>query len=307
MCQTYGYRKSRRFSLILMYRGDILNANSAINLKSRPDIFAHHDYREFLNSWFSYLKSVDAGQTLRAISRSVDLSAGYLPLVLSGQRSLTLKSLKKLIPFLQLRRNEQSFLKLLVDLGEAGSQEERSYALKQIQRFNSYKNKNNHALEVHKYLSKWYLVAIRELVSVSGSRWNAKWIQGKLKRHVSTVEIEKAMDFLTEHGFVNVNKGKATVPNKNLNCEGGIFQLALADYHREMLMLASESIDKTEKDLRSLTGYTFAVDKENIDAVKKILAEAQSKIVELEQKQKKANAVYHVEMSFFPLSEESNE
>lgn len=284
-----------------------MNASSTIQLKARPDIFAHHDYREFLNSWFSYLKKLDEGHTLRAISRTVDLSPGYLPLVLSGQRSLTSKSLKKLMPFLKLRRNEQSFLKLLVDLGEARSQEGRSYALKQIQRFNSYKNKNSQELEVHRYLSKWHLVAIRELVSVSGSQWNAKWIQTKLKRHVSTTEIQKAMDFLTEHGFVSVNKSKASVPNKNLNCEGGIFQLALADYHREMLMLASESIDKTEKDLRSLTGYTFAVDKENVEAVKKILAEAQSKIVELEQKQKKANAVYHVEMSFFPLSEESHE
>ncbi len=279
-----------------------------INNKSRPDIFSFHDYREFLVTWFNYIKTADDSKTLRAISRNADLSAGYLPLVLSGQRSLTLKSLKKLMPSLNLKRSEQSYLKLLVNLNEARSQEERSFALKQIQRFGSYKNRNSIELEVHKYLSRWYLVAIRELVSVSGFRWDAKWIQSKLKRHVPIIEIEKAMDFLGKHGFVAVSKfGVATVPNKKLNCEGGVFQLALADYHREMLMLASESIDKTEKDLRSLTGYTFAVNKDNIDDVKKILAEAQTKIVELEQKQKKANAVYHVEMSFFPLSEESNE
>lgn len=294
-------------SVTFKYGGN-LSASSAINIKSRPDIFSYHDYREFLVSWFGYIKVIDASKTLREISRTADLSPGYLPLVLSGQRSLTLKSLKKLLPPLKLKPTEQSYLKLLVNLGEASTQEERSNALKQIQRFGSYKNKNKRELEVYKYLSRWYLVAIRELVSVQGFRWDAKWIQSKLKRHVPTIEIEKAMDFLGEHGFVTVNKdGEASVPNKSLNCEGGIFQLALADYRREMLMLASESIDKTEKDLRSLTGYTFAVDKENVDAVKKILAEAQSKIVELEQKQKKANAVYHVEMSFFPLSEESNE
>jgi uncharacterized protein (TIGR02147 family) len=282
-----------------------LSASPVTETITRPDIFAFHDYREYLGRWFSYLKNLDESKTLRAISRDSELSPGYLPLVLSGQRSLTTKSLKKILPQLSLKPNEQSYLKLLVNLGEARTQEGRSQALRQIQRFGSYKNNNNRELEVHKYLSHWYLVAIRELVSVAGFEWDAKWIQGKLTRHVGVYDIEKAMAFLLQHGFVIVDKdNKATLPSKSLKCEGGIYQIALGDYHREMLQLAAESIDSTEKDLRSLTGYTFAVKKENLDEVKKILADAQNKIVELEQKQKSADAVYHVELSFFPLSED---
>ncbi len=280
-------------------------AITAAQQKTRPEVFAHHDYREFLQAWIEYNKNLDGSKTLRALSRNADLSPGYLPLVLSGQRSLSEKALKKLMPHLGLKPQEQSYLKILVALGEARSQEERSHALKQIQRFEAYKDKNTSELEVHKYLSRWYLVTIRELVATEGFKWNAKFIQGRLKRHVPVSEIEKAMGFLTKHGFVAVDKnGLASLPNKSLKCEGGVYQIALGDYHREMLNLAVESIDQTEKDARYLSGYTFAVAKENIDAAKEILDEAKKKIVELEQKQKSADSVYHVELSFFPLSED---
>lgn len=282
-----------------------MGAALATKNQARPLIFEFHNYREFLISWTDYILTVDKAKSLRALSRQAKLSPGYLPLVLAGHRSLSHKSTAKLLPHLGLKPNEQSYFKLLVKLDEAKTHDERSHALKQIQRFNAYRSKNNKELEAYVYLSHWYIVAIRELVSVVGFQWDAKWIQSHLNRHVSLIEIKKSMEFLVQHGFVILSKeGTASVPAKSLDCLGGIFQIALSDYHKEMLVLAAESIDQTEKEKRSLTGYTFAIASENIDNVKKIIAEAQAKIVELERGQKISNAVYHLEFSFFPLSEE---
>ncbi len=273
--------------------------------EQRPLIFLYHDYRAFLKIWIDYLRKLEANFSLRLLSRLAKLSPGYLPLVLAGSRSLSKKNLDKLLPFLHLSANEKSYLKLLLVLDEAKTHNERVTALKQLQRYHSYQNHNLKELESYQYLSKWYFVAIRELAATSGFKADVKWIQKRLVVHVAAAEIEKALKFLVEFGFLKIDKnGKACLINKNVDCLGGVYQLALADYHRIMLAMAADSIDHTEKDLRQITGYTLAITKDNIEAVKKILADAQQKIAELESAQKTADGVYHVGMAFFPLTKE---
>lgn len=269
----------------------------------KPDIFSYHDYREFLRDLFDYLKSQDKENSLRGIAKRAQLSAGYLPLVLSGNRSLSQESLDKILPHIDLKNNEESFLRLLLTLGESKSQEDRSKALSQIQKYTVYQNKNPKELEIYRYLTKWYIVAIRELAATENFKVDAKWIQSRLVHHVPLADIEKSLEFLIEFEFLKKDqKGHYTLANKSMNCLGGVFQIALADYHRVMLDLAEQSIDKTEKAKRNLQGYTFPISSENISVVNKILEEALAKIAEIESAQKKSQEVYHVGFSLFPLT-----
>ncbi|MDZ4661150.1 MAG: TIGR02147 family protein [Pseudomonadota bacterium] len=279
-----------------------MGAAKKIEIK-KPDVFGYHDYREFLRDLFNYLKSRNSENSQRGIAKLASLSPGYLPLVLSGARSLTEKSLDKILPHIELKDNEKSFLRLLLILGESKSQTHRSQALNQIQKYHIYQNKNPKELETYRYLTKWYIVAIRELAATENFKADAKWIQSRLVHHVPLVDIERALEFLIEFKFLHKGqKGQYVLAQKNMNCLGGVFQIALADYHREMLSLAEQSIDKTDKEKRNLQGYTFPVALENISKVNKIIEEALAKIADLEGAQKKSEEVYHVSFSLFPLT-----
>jgi uncharacterized protein (TIGR02147 family) len=131
-------------------------------------------------------------------------------------------------------------------------------------------------------------VAIRELAATKDFQLDAKWIQKRLNKHVPVAQIEKALEFLIDNDFlIKTADGKVIYPSKKLECSGGVFQIALAQFHREMLELASESIDRVQKTERNLTGYTFAIPKKSFHKVKDILAEAERQIAALESSESK--------------------
>lgn len=270
----------------------------------RPDIFEHHDYREFLTTWVQFLKQGREGLSLRALGKSAGFSSGYLSLVLSGSRKLSKANSVKLLPLLKLSLSEKSYFQMLRTIADSPSQKERMAALKKIQRFQNYKSSNPKEFETFKYLTKWYYVAIRELVNTKNFKPDPKWIQKQLVDHVPLAEIKKTLDFLVKFDFIRVSEDGYIQPQKRVECKGGIYQLALSQFHKEMLGLATKSIEKSKAEDRNLTGYTFSIPKAAFDKVKGILHETEVQLAKLEEKEKGADTVYHVELCAFPLTGE---
>lgn len=273
---------------------------------TRPRVFAYHDYRLFLKDWFSFLKASDRGFSIRKISASAKISPALLSLVLSGQRDLTGPTILRLAAKINLKPAEQKYLKLLVKMSESKDQAVRQQAYEQIKRFNQYQESNPKEIEVHRYMSNWFYVAIRELAAHPDFKGDIKWIQKRLIKHVPAQQIKEAIAFLEEHKFISPRRGGGyDLPTKNLDCLGGVFQLSLNQFHRQILKIASDSIDNVPKDRRSLTGYTFLMSQESylklIDVWKK--TEEKIRSIESEDQNKPGKkAVYHVEFLALPLT-----
>ena len=272
---------------------------------SRPDIYGYHDYRVFLRDFFLYRKAMESSFSLRALCREANLASGYLPMVLSGLRSLSGKALAKLARPLGLQMPELSYLELLCTMADADSPQVRLDALERIQRFRSYRELNPREIEVYRYLTRWYYVAIREMTALEGFRADAAWIQERLRAKVPLKEIEQALEFLKSNGYLEVlPDGTAKLPQKDVQCVGGVYRIALAQFHREMLTRASDSLSHTSSEERTITGHTVAVAPEQYDEVKRILDEALTKIAQLPQSES-PSSVYHVALAAFPLTKPS--
>ncbi|MBC7690878.1 MAG: DUF4423 domain-containing protein, partial [Methylotenera sp.] len=256
----------------------------------------------------AYLKASQSGLSLRSLAVQAKLSSGYLPMVLSGQRILSDKALKKLSPFLRLNPQEKSYLNYLVQLGTSDSQEEKLSALEHMEKFKKYRDANTREIEVHRYLTRWYYVAIREMAALPGFKNDPAWIQRKLKTPVPASEIKAALDFLISKDYLKVQPdGTVANPERQIDCVGGVYRLALGKFHHEMLSLASDSIENTRSAERSIQGHTFAVSPGNFDQARRILDEAIEKIKRLsEPVTPEVSAVYHVEVALFPLTQANN-
>lgn len=274
--------------------------------QSRPNIFGYHDYRSFLQDWVVYLKGVQKGFSLRKLSQSSGVSVTYLSLVLSSQRVLSVRHASSVAKNLTLSTSEQSYFKQLVKLSESTSQVDRVAAYKQIKRFNHYAESNGKEIETFQYMSKWYYVAIRELVARPDFSADPTWIQEQLVHSVPVSEIDKAMQFLLTYGYLEKDaKGKIRQTARDVSCLSGVYNLSLNQFHKQVIELGLEAMDRVHRDRRNFSGFTFLLNEKYYSDVEKIFANARTQLQELEKRglsEGGEKSVYHTEMMAFPMT-----
>jgi uncharacterized protein (TIGR02147 family) len=272
-------------------------------MKERPEIFQYHDHLIFLRDWLAYRKASQPGFSLRNLAKQAGLASGYLPMILSGKRSLSGAAVAKIVPFLDLSANELSFFENLVVLGTSDSHDARITALDRMKRFGKFQKHNARDAEAYRYLTRWYYVAIREMSALPGFQADPEWILKQLRFAVPLKEIKDALEFLIRNKYIEFNAdGSIRPPEKSIDCSGGIYRVALTQFHREVFHLASLSIETVPNEERNIQGYTCSLTSEQIDQAKEIVEEAMEKIRKLGQADKKGETVYHMEMALFPLT-----
>jgi len=270
----------------------------------KPDIFGYHDYRIFLRDRVEYEKAVRPRYSLRRLAADVKLAPGYLPMVLAGTRGISSEILEKVGLSLGLTKEEQSYLQNLRAIVESRSQTLRLEALEAIQKHRHYRTQHPRELEVHQYLTHWLHVAIREMVNLGDFSEDPKWIRKQLRGKVAASEIQRSLAFLLERGFLKRDsKGRLRVVDKKLECVGSVYQLALGQFHRDMMKLASEALDTVPREERSITGLTFPIPQKRYGEVFKILDKTLDEIDVLSSEAKDSDAIYHVGISLFPITQ----
>lgn len=279
-----------------------------MNVKTqRPDIFAYHDHLAFLKDWVAYLKATQSRFSLRSLAKAAGLASGYLPMVLNGTRPISAAALAKMIPHLNLNANEQSFLDCLLVLGTSDSHDARVMALERMKKFSQFRSHNERETAAYQYLTHWYYVAIREMATLKGFKDDPEWIQEQLRFQVSLKEVKDTLEFLFKYKFLERSKnGKILAPTEALNCQGGIYRVGLSHFHREIMRLAGEAIDKVPREERNIMGHTCSLSEKNFLKARAIAEEAIQKIQALTATEQDGETVYHMEVALFPLTQKQN-
>jgi uncharacterized protein (TIGR02147 family) len=271
----------------------------------RPDIFRYHDYRSFLKDWFSYLKGARPGFSRHSLAVQAQVATSYLPLILSGRRDLTLTFLAKLAPFLHLTKPELQHLENLVRLSTFDSFEGRLNALDQMKKSSQYQKKNPKEAEFYEYTRNWHYVVIREMAALEGFRTDPSWIRKRLNYRMPLADIKSALKFLIDNRYIEVNEqGGAVASKENVKVQGTVFTAALSQFHKEMLQLASRSIEASPYSERGIFGFTLAIHSSQYARAEGILKKAMQEFEDLEKEAQKLprDSVYHVELAAFPLA-----
>ncbi len=270
---------------------------------AKPDIFTYHDHIGFLRDWIQYLKKTEDSFSVRLLAKKSNVATGYLPMVLANKRELSEKGFSKLLPHLELDAQEKKFLSLLRLVGESSSSQTRIEAVNQMAHMWRFQKNNDKEIRVYEYLTKWYYVAIRELVALDDFKSDYEWIRNKLNGKLTLAEVENAMEFLIAHGFIiKDTNGKLSQVETALNCREGIFKLSLGQFHRQMFALAADSIENVPRDQRYIMGHTVAISEADFKKIKEIIEESVHKITQLGNEAKQKEHVYHIEIAAFPLT-----
>ena len=272
--------------------------------KEKPEIIRYHDYREYLKDWFAFCKASQSSLSLRTVAAKAGMSVSNLSMILSGSRKLSSKILIRLAPALKLKKSELGYLEILMLLGNATTQEERVDAFERLNQFRVYRSQNQNESSVFRYLTHWYFVAIREMSAMAEFKADPKWIQSRLQYPVPLKEIESALEFLITNKFIEkLPDGTIRPPSRSLDCLGGVYRMALTQFHKEMLGLAGKSIENTSEKKRKILGYTLTVNVEQFEKIQNLLNQVYDEIRKISQEQSSnAESVYQIELALFPLT-----
>lgn len=272
--------------------------------RAKPLIYRYHDYRLFITDWMQYEKSKNNKFSLRQFAKVAQLSPAYLSMILNEERPLTAASVDKLIEVMGLAKPEVKYFKLLHVLGDSDIQLERLLAYKEMLRIRAYRKLNNKEVEVYKYLSQWWHVALREMAIIPQQTFDAKVLRKRLRGAVPLIEIKRSLKFLISNGYlVQQPDGRMSAGSGDrLQCVGGVYKLSLAHFHSQMLDLAKKSIDTVPSEERIIYGHTMAIPKAKWPEFRRVLLEAVERIAAMNNTPELTDEVYYFGFYGIPLT-----
>lgn len=263
-------------------------------LMTKPDVYRYRQLNVYLGDLIYWHK--DQGSSLRALARRLNVSPALLSLVTKGKRPLTEENVDIWARVFKWNAQEVSWLKQLV-LFNCSSMKKKGAAIEGLSRFKSYNQNSPDEVLTYKYLKKWWNVAIREMSELPDFQEDERWIQVRLLFNVSITDIKKSLKFLNKHKLL-AKYGDF----RRLNCQGEIYKLSLATFHKQMLDKAIESIYKVSSDNRYILGQTLAIEASRFPEAKVILEEALDKVIKLGSLEMHQPEVYHFYFMGFPLT-----
>ena len=269
----------------------------------RIRVFEYTNYRSFLKDKYTELKIVNSAFSYRFFSKECGYSSpNFLKLVTDGTRNLSKDSIERFSLFFKFDQNEKEYFKKLVHFNQAKSSDDKKQLAQAILKSTIFQRLNPLAKDQFEYYSNWYYVAIREILATKKIKLDAKSISKLLIPTVSVNNVENALEALLNLGLIK-RKDNRYVQSVELITSGDeVSSAAIAEHHREMFRLASDSIDITERDLRDISGVTISLSRESIGDLKFMIQKFRKDVLELSEREHNKESVYQVSIQMFPLS-----
>jgi uncharacterized protein (TIGR02147 family) len=174
----------------------------------------------------------------------------------------------------------------------------------QIQAFEAHLEQDYQDFSVDHFtvMTDWYHYAIYELVTVKDFVFKNEWIAKRL--NITPKEAGLAVERLIRVGLLKIDeKGTirqstpfATTVNYPFTTE------FLRQHQKQLLGLSTQALDSVPLELRDHSATVFAINTEGIPAAKALIKKFRRKLCAQLQKNSERDAVYQVQISFFPVT-----
>lgn len=271
-----------------------------------PDIFKYLDYRHYLKDYYHAKKS-KTGSTFsyRSFSRQAGFSSpNFLQLVMEGKRNLSRDGITRFIKGLRLKKEEARFFEHLVCFNQATNDEERNRWYKKLSTSKRYREIREIENDQFEYFSHWYHAAVRELVLLPDFEEDSVWISKNLHPPISVDEAKSSLELLQRLGFLKRDRsGKLVQAERNITTAREVQSLAVANFHRQMIRRAADSIERVTPDKRDISALTLAVSQDKFQEAKRRIQEFRRELNVLLSDDGEADAVYQINFQIFNLTE----
>jgi uncharacterized protein (TIGR02147 family) len=278
-------------------------------LKHQIEIFEYSDYRKYLKDVYLYNKSLNPKYSYRYFARAAGYSsASALLEVINGKKNLSIEGSEKFAKALKLNQSQAHFFKTLVLFNQCLKGEERIMYAKEINRL-KLNNKIFSLEEIqYKLFERWYYTAIIEMVTFPGFSEDPRWIAKHVVPTITPQQAKSAVSELLKLGLLRRDENNKLVQGMaNVTTPDEVSSTYVANWHRECMQKAAESLDTMPREKRDISGVYFSLAQENIKAIKELLHKFRRDILELASQEQVRDSVYQLNLQLFPVAEANAE
>jgi uncharacterized protein (TIGR02147 family) len=271
-------------------------------------IFSHISYRDCLKGWYESKKSLNSSFSYRLVSRLMgQKSPSFLRDIVNGDRNLNSQQAQQFADLMKLGPEENVFFLDLFLLEHAPSHAERQLAFERITAKQRLKGARRIEGDAYEYVSNWYFTAIRELAQSEHFRFDPVWISQHLCPSISVTQASDALQVLSELGVLTQDEdGDAIINDISLATPMQVHGLAVHSYHKQMLGLAGEGIERFPEQLRHFLGVTVNIPASLLPKLKTELNQMAARLLNIcDTADGKDTVVMQIGLQLFPLSQGS--
>lgn len=210
-------------------------------------------------------------------------SRGYLKLVIEGKRNLTANTIRGFASALGLSSRESQYFENLVFFNQAKTAKDREFYFHRLIASAAGKGSKQARLSDSQmnYYSSWYYPAIRELVAMPDFREDPEWICAKLRQKVNKKQTNQALADLLKLGMLARDpQGKLMQVEPLIKFPGGFFNLAVQNFHIEMMERAKESLLEDDYVERNASSVTLTFRRRHLPDLIRRIAEFRDELIE---------------------------
>jgi uncharacterized protein (TIGR02147 family) len=269
----------------------------------RP-IYEYRDFRKYIADYYAEQKKIN-GFSWRDFAKAAKFgSPVFLKLVCEAKSGLSKKATDQVATAMGLEGFEKEYFILLVTYNQAKNATTKNEAFSELQEIILGNRIGILEKSLYQYYSNWLNSAIRELASSVASA-SPKELAELLQTEVQANAISESLKFLTKSKLLRKStiKGQYTQGHKSIST-GPLptSVMAVRNLHRQMGMLALDSLDNVPVTERNFSTVTLGLTEEAYQKVVSEFANFRKKIVDIAAASPLTDRVYEMNLQLFPLS-----
>ena len=265
-----------------------------------PDISRYAEYQKFLQDAYTARKSRDGKFSQRFINQRMGVkSSGWFADILAKRQKLKSRHAAPLATVFKLEPKERDFLRVLIELEQAATPEERTTAYENWFQLKGMRQEKI-TRDKFKYFERWYYPALRELLTVEPFQGNYNALAAKFNPPISARQAKDAVETLTRLGVV-LPGSPAPLPVlvKDSSAKTNHWHKILKSY----MELALPALQRFSKEERNFSSLTLTFSPEGLKKAGEEIAALRSRLLMLSEKDRDRNRVYQCLFQVFPLTQ----
>lgn len=274
------------------------------NKPAVPSIQDYSDYRKFLGEYYAARKAANRNFSFRFLSQKAGInSSGFFKQIIEGKRNLTDETVDKAARALGLKEADAAYFHDLVRFNQAKTMKEKNLYFEKLIEQQKRRGFRRIPEDRYDYFSEWYHCVVRELAVMDGLGGDAALLAAAVKPALSPKQAAQSLQLLLRLGFLK-QAGEGLVQSDPLLSTGyDIKSHLVKKFQVDMLRKAIEMYDRpAEVEPKLMSCNVFALASADYDRFVEALRSLRSQLMAMAQGQSRPDAVYALNLNFFPVS-----
>ena len=209
---------------------------------------------------------------------------------------------------LKLKPDEASFFRILVLFNQAKTGSEKQSYAQALINFQEFRRSHPLTESQYNFYAFWYMPVIWELAGVPGFQDDPEWIAKRIIPNITVSQAKKAVAELVLLGLlVKSAQGNLVKSQVNLRTTDEVASSAIAQWHREMMKRAAESIDLTAREKRDISSITCSMSLPMAKKIKEKVQKFRKELMEMASQDPSPTMVYQLNFQLFPQADVEDE